>query len=63
MLLVHGARSVVQQAVSHSDGLSRWILEVQARRGTNVAVVALANKIARTIWVLLARGREYEPPV
>jgi transposase len=63
MLLVHGARSVVQQAVKRSDPLSRWILEVQARRGTNVAVVALANKIARTIWVLLARGREYEPPV
>jgi transposase len=63
MLLVHGARSVVQQAVRHSDGLSRWILDVQTRRGTNVAVVTLANKIARTIWVLLARGREYEPPV
>src|SRR5471032_699163 len=63
MLLVHGARSVVQQAVRHSDGLSRWILDVQTRRGTNVAVVALANKTARTIWVLLARGREYEPPV
>jgi transposase len=63
MLLVHGARPVVQQAAKHSDTLSRWILEVQARRGTNVAVVALANKIARTIWVLLARGREYEPPV
>jgi transposase len=63
MLLVHGARSVVQQAVKRSDALSRWILAVQARRGTNVAVVALANKIARTIWVLLARGREYEPPV
>ncbi|MEX3791272.1 IS110 family transposase, partial [Paraburkholderia sp. BR14374] len=63
MLLVHGARSVVQQAVRHTDNLSRWILEVQARRGTNVAVVALANKIARTIWVLLARGQEYAPPV
>ncbi|MCO4881998.1 IS110 family transposase [Paraburkholderia caribensis] len=63
MLLVHGARSVVQQAVKHTDKLSRWILEVQARRGTNVAVVALANKIARTIWVLLARGHEYAPPV
>ena len=63
MLLVHGARSVVQQAVRHTDKLSRWILEVQARRGTNVAVVALANKIARTIWVVLARGQEYAPPV
>ncbi|ACC76393.1 IS110 family transposase [Paraburkholderia caribensis] len=63
MLLVHGARSVVQQAVKHTDALSRWILEVQARRGTNIAVVALANKIARTIWVLLARGVEYVSPV
>ncbi|MGF6604808.1 transposase [Paraburkholderia sp. GAS448] len=63
MLLVHGARSVVQQAAKRNDPLSKWILELQARRGTNVAVVALANKIARTIWVLLARGREYEPPV
>ncbi|MGF6779268.1 transposase [Paraburkholderia sp. GAS334] len=63
MLLVHGARSVVQQAVKHTDTLWRWILEVQARRGTNVAVAALANKIARTIWVLLAREREYAPPV
>jgi transposase len=63
MLLIHGARSVVQQAVRHTDKLSRWILAVQARRGTNVAVVALANKTARTIWVLLARGREYAPPV
>ncbi|WP_425469389.1 IS110 family transposase [Paraburkholderia azotifigens] len=62
MLLVHGARSVVQQAVKRTDTLSRWILEVQARRGTNIAVVALANKIARTIWVLLARGLEYAPP-
>jgi transposase len=57
MLLVHGARSVVQQAVKHTDKLSRWIHEVQARRGTNVAVVAFANKIARTISVLLARGQ------
>ncbi|SAL46390.1 transposase [Caballeronia sordidicola] len=63
MLLVHGARSVFQQAAKRSDALSRWILDVQERRGTNIAVVALANKIARTIWLLLAREREYQPPV
>ncbi|MFM0046454.1 transposase [Paraburkholderia sediminicola] len=34
MLLVLGARSVVQQAVKRSDPLSRWILKVQVRRGT-----------------------------
>jgi len=61
MLLVHGARSVVQQAGKRQDALSRWIVALQARRGTNVAVVALANKIARTIWVVLARERDYEP--
>lgn len=61
MLLVHGARSVVQQAGKRQDTLSRWIVALQARRGTNVAVVALANKIARTIWVVLARERDYEP--
>jgi hypothetical protein len=60
---VHGARSVVHQAARRSDALSRWILEVRARRGINIAVVALANKIGRTIWVLLAREREYQPPV
>nr|WP_290439549.1 transposase [Paraburkholderia fungorum] len=63
MLLVHGARSVVQQAIKHTDTLSRWILEVQGRRGTDIAVVALTNKIARTIWVVPARGLEYAPPV
>jgi hypothetical protein len=63
MLLVHGARSAVQQAARRGDALSRWIFDVQARRGTNIAVVALANKIARTIWVLLTREPEYQPPV
>lgn len=59
MLLVHGARAVVQQAGKHTDELSRWILDLQSRRGTDITVVALANKIAGTIWVLLARGQEY----
>ncbi|MFM0208096.1 hypothetical protein PQQ96_11850 [Paraburkholderia sediminicola] len=46
-----------------TDELSRWILDLQSRRGTSITVVALANKIARTIWVLLARGQEYKPCV
>jgi transposase len=31
------------------------------RRPFNAATVALANKMARTIWALLAHEREYEP--
>ncbi|MGH8612677.1 MAG: IS110 family transposase [Gammaproteobacteria bacterium] len=59
-LLIHGARTVLRHAEGKTDRLSRWALSVQARRGTNVASVALANKLARIAWALLARERTYE---
>lgn len=63
MLFIHGARSVVYHAArkSDSDPLIRWILSVQARRGKNIAVVALANKLARIAWAILAKDRCYDP--
>ena len=60
-LLIHGARAVVRHATRKADPLSRWIRAVQARRGTNVATVALANKLARIAWVVLARADPYAP--
>lgn len=60
-LLIHGARAVVRHAARKADPLSRWIQAVQARRGTNVATVALANKLARIAWVLLTRAESYTP--
>jgi len=59
-LLIHGARTVLRYAEGKTDRLSRWALAVQARRGTNVASVALANKLARIAWALLARERTYQ---
>jgi transposase len=56
MLLVQGARSVLNNA--KDPGL--WLLQLQKRRPTNVVVVALANKLARTIWAVLAHGHPYE---
>ncbi|WP_429481741.1 IS110 family transposase [Paraburkholderia youngii] len=56
-LLIHGARSVLAHRKHLSDSLQRLIM----RRPFNVAVVALANKMARTIWALLARERTYQP--
>ena len=53
--LIHGARAVVRHAAHKTDPLSRWIRAVQARRGTNIATVALANKLGRIAWVLLVR--------
>ena len=44
----------------NSNAPPEWALRVAARRPLNVAVVALANKIARTLWALLAHGRVYQ---
>jgi len=38
-----------------------WALSMLQRRPKNVVVVALANKIARTAWALMAHGRQYHP--
>lgn len=57
-LLVQGARSVLQTAGAHQDRLSRWALELQARRGYYRALVAIANKNARIAWAVLARNQE-----
>ncbi|HEC06054.1 MAG TPA: IS110 family transposase [Thiolapillus brandeum] len=53
-LLIHGARAVVARAGSKRDRLSRWVMTLVARRGHNKAVVALANKMARMGWAVLA---------
>ena len=55
-LLVHGARSVTRWR-RRSWG---WLAGLMARRPTNVAAVAVANKTARTAWALLARGTAFE---
>ena len=55
-LLVQGARSVLNSAASHPDRMSRWILELQPRRGYYRTLVAIANKNARIAWALLAKN-------
>jgi transposase len=55
-LLIHGARSVITRAKKREA----WLEKLLSRRPLNVAVVALANKMARTIWALLAHDRTYE---
>jgi len=59
MLLIHGARSVVSRADNRDDARSRWVSNIKARRGTNRACVALANKNARILWALMAREEAY----
>ena len=55
-LLVHGARAVVQRKREPSA----WQTQLQQRRHKNVAIVAQAAKIARTIWAVLAKEQDYQ---
>lgn len=55
-LLIQGARSVL----THARQPGPWLEQMQRRRPTNVVVVALANKMARTIWAVLAHERAYQ---
>ncbi|MET0105681.1 MAG: IS110 family transposase [Sedimenticola sp.] len=58
-LLIHGARAVVIQAHKKDDRLSRWINKIKSERGMNKATVALANKMARIGWAVLANKTIY----
>lgn len=58
-LYIHGARAVLRHSAKKQDRLSRWAQAVLARRGHNKACVAVANKLARMAWVIMAKGESY----
>jgi transposase len=58
-LLIHGARAVVVRAAAKQDARSRWIADLQRRRGTNRTSVAVANKNARILWALMTTEQRY----
>jgi transposase len=60
-LLVHGARATLRWVKCKNDRRSQWLRALMERRGTNRAVVALANKNARIAWVLLTTDQVYTP--
>lgn len=60
-LLIHGARSLMKHLTRNNHRLGAWITGLEQRAHKNVVAVALANKIARISWAVLARGQEYEP--
>jgi len=62
-LYIHGARAVLRHSATKQDRFSRWAQSVLARRGHNKACVAVANKMARMAWVIMAKGETYRVPV
>ena len=64
MLLTHGARSVLWSTKlrQRPDRLRAWAIGIEQRRGHNKAAIALANKLARTVWAVWKHGTEYRQP-
>jgi transposase len=62
-LFTAGAFAVIRYAKIRGSGHRPWLAALLARRPTKVAAIALANKIARMAWAMMARDESYREPV
>ncbi len=62
-LFMAGALAVIRYAKINGTKHRPWLAALLARRPTKVAAIALANKIARMVWAMMARGERYREPV
>ena len=62
-LFTAGALAVIRYAKIYGTKQRPWLTGLLTRRPTKVAAVALANKIARMAWAMMARGERYREPV
>ena len=58
-LLIHGARTALPGLAKSETPLGRWLKGLLERVHRNVAIVALANKLSRIAWAVLAHDRQY----
>jgi transposase len=58
--LIHGARAALPHIAERDTPLGRWAKELMRRAHRNVAVVALANKLARIAWAVLQRRKPFD---
>ncbi len=61
-LFTTGALAVIRYAKIHGTTHRPWLTALLARRPTKVAAIALANKIARMAWAMMAKAERYKEP-
>ena len=61
-LLILGASSATKVAARDPDKASAWLAGMLARKPRMLVIVALANKMARIVWALMAHGGSYRAP-
>jgi transposase len=62
-LFTAGALAVIRIAKIRGAKHRPWLTRLLDRRSTTVAAIALANKIARMAWAMMAKGERYREPV
>jgi len=62
-LFTAGALAVIRYAKIHGAKHRPWLTSLLTRRPTKVAAIALANKLARMAWAMLAKGERYKEPI
>lgn len=58
-LFIHGARTVLYLVKDRTTPLACWIDQLKGRSHGNVAAVAMANKLARIAWAILAKNQRF----
>jgi transposase len=61
-LLIIGASGVLRWAARNGAPAGSWIARMLARKPPMLVRVALANKMARIVWALMAKGGVYQAP-
>jgi transposase len=61
-LLIIGASAVVSQAARRGAPAGSWLARMLATKPRMLIIVALANKMARTVWALMTKGEDYRAP-
>ncbi|WP_028351643.1 IS110 family transposase [Bradyrhizobium murdochi] len=61
-LLIIGASAAVRWAMRKGSTADPWLARMLARKPPMLVIVALANKMARIVWALMARGGTYRAP-